>query len=224
VTFISAMRTGAVTGLGARYLANKDSKTMAMIGAGVQARTQLAAVQVAVPGLREVRAYDLRWETAQQYAKDMAEQLHLDVRAVRTPEEAVRGADIVVTATVADEPIVQDRWMKAGSFFSAVGSYQEQEFEVVTHSDKVVVDNLEHVMHRVTPVVALMVTQGKLDPKKVSELGAVICGDRPGRERHDERIFFSPIGAGSEDLILVFKAYQVAREKGLGLKLKLFGE
>ncbi len=223
VTLISAMRTGAVTGVGARYLARKDSESVAIIGAGVQARTQLEAIQVAVPSIRVVRAYDVRFEAAEQYAQEMGPKLGLDVRAVRTPEEAVREADIVATVTVADEPIVKDAWMKRGSFFAAVGSYQEQEFEVVTSSDKVVVDNLEHVMHRVTPVVALMVTQGKLDASRVTELGAIICGDKPGRESADERVFFSPIGAGSEDLCVAYKVFKIAQEKGFGTKLKLFG-
>ena len=80
-----------------------------MIGAGVQARTQLEALKVALPGLREVRAYDIRAETAEQYATDMSVALHMDVHAVDTAEAAVRGADIVVTVTVADEPIVKAR-------------------------------------------------------------------------------------------------------------------
>ena len=120
-----------------------------MIGAGVQARTQLEAIQVAIPDLKQVRAFDIRPEVSEAYAAEKSEQLNLDVRAADTAEAAVRDADIVVTVTVADEPIVKEAWMKPGSFFSAVGSYQEQEFAVVQNSDKVVVDGLEHVLGRV---------------------------------------------------------------------------
>lgn len=222
-TFISAMRTGAVTGVGAKYLARHDSRSVAMIGAGVQARTQLEALKLVLPELQEVRVYDIRPQAAQRYASEMSARLGLDVRAVESPEAAVRDADVVVTVTVADEPIVKDAWMKQGSYFAAVGSYQEEEFAVVLNSDKIFVDGLEHVIHRGTPVVALLIAQGLLKEDRVSELGAVICGEISGRESPEERIFFAPIGMGTEDLCVSYRVYQLAVEKGIGAKLSLFG-
>ncbi len=222
-TLLSAMRTGAVTGVGAKYLARPDSESVAMIGAGVQARTQLESLKVALPGLQEVRAFDIRRETAEQYAAEMSERLAMDVRAVESAEVAVRDADIVVTVTVADEPIVKEAWMKPGSFFAAVGSYQEEEFAVVQNSDKVVVDSLEHVLHRETPVIALMIAQEMIEEDDVIELGGIVCSESPGRETPEERIFFSPIGMGTEDVCVCHKVYQLAVEKGIGTKLGLFG-
>lgn len=225
-TLLSAMRTGAVTGVGARYLARPDSQSVAMIGAGVQARTQLEALMIVLPGLKEVRAYDIRRETADAFAADMNrryERHGLAVRAVDSPEEAVLEADIVVTVTVADEPIVKERWMKPGSFFAAVGSYQEEEFEVVTNSDKVVVDGIDHVLHRETPVVALMIEQGKIRREDILELGAIVCGDQPGRSDPEERVFFSPIGMAIEDVCLCHRVYKLAREKHVGSPLGLLG-
>jgi ornithine cyclodeaminase len=222
-TLLSAMRTGAVTGVGACCLARPDSEVVAMIGAGVQARTQLEALKVALPGLKEVRAYDIRREAAESYASEVGAKLGMVARATDSAEAAVRDADVVVTVTVADEPIVKDAWMKPGSFFAAVGSYQEEEFAVVANSDKVVVDGLEHVLHRQTPVVALMISRGLLQRERVLELGAILCGEAPGRERGDERIFFSPIGMGTEDVCLCSKVYNLAFEKGIGTRLGLFG-
>lgn len=222
-TLLSAMRTGAVTGVGAKYLARRDATVAAIIGAGVQARTQLQALKVALPELQIVRVYDVRHEAAEKYAHDMTLELDLDVRPVDSAERAVRGADVVVTVTVADEPIVKDAWMKKGSYFAAVGSYQEEEFAVVANSDKVFVDGLEHVLHRGTPVVALMVARGTLDEHTIGELGAVVCGDIAGRETPDERIFFSPIGMGTEDVCLCYRAYKLALAKGVGTRLQLFG-
>jgi ornithine cyclodeaminase len=222
-TLLSAMRTGAVTGVGARYLARPDSESVAMIGAGVQARTQLEALQVALPALKEARAFDIRREVAEQYAVEMGDRLGMDVRAVGSAEAAVREADVVVTVTVADEPIVKEAWMKPGSFFSAVGSYQEEEFAVVENSDRVVVDGLEHVLHRGTPVIALMVAQGMINEDEIADLGAIVCGDEPGRQTPDERIFFSPIGMGTEDVCVCSRVYELAVEKGIGSKLKLWG-
>jgi 2,3-diaminopropionate biosynthesis protein SbnB len=225
-TLLSAMRTGAVTGVGARYLARPDSKSVAMIGAGVQARTQLEALMIVLPGLKEVRAYDIRRETAETFAAEMNRRYaaaNLSARAADSAEEAVREADIVVTVTVADEPIVKERWMKRGSFFAAVGSYQEEEFEVVSNSDRVVVDGIEHVLHRETPVIALMIEQGKIRREDVLEIGAIVCGDQPGRMNAGQRIFFSPIGMAIEDVCLCHKVYQLARDKGVGTTLGLFG-
>ncbi len=223
-TLLSAMRTGAVTGVGAKYLARKGSETVAMIGAGVQARTQIKALKAALPNLKEVRAYDIRQETAEQFAAEVNEKMGLKAKAVKTAEAAVRDADVVITVTVADEPIVKDAWMKKGSFFSAVGSYQEEEFDVVSNSDKVVVDGLEHVMHRVTPVIALMVQKGLIKREEVIELGEILCKEKPGRQSEDERVFFSPIGMGTEDICVAYKVYKMAIEKGIGKKLSLFGE
>lgn len=225
-TLLSAMRTGAVTGVGAKYLARQDSQSVAMIGAGVQARTQLEALMIVLPGLKEVRAFDIRRETAKAFAEEMNRRYNLEglqVRAADGPEEAVREADIVITVTVADEPIVKERWMKRGSFFAAVGSYQEEEFEVVTNSDKVVVDGIDHVLHRETPVVALMIQQGRIEKEDILELGAIVCADQPGRTKAEERIFFSPIGMAIEDVCLCHKVYKLAQEKGVGSTLGLLG-
>jgi ornithine cyclodeaminase len=225
-TFLSAMRTGAVTGVGAKYLARADSQSVAMIGAGVQARTQLEALTIVLPGLKEVRTYDIRRETAEGFAREVNSRYGpkgLNAKAVGSPEEAVQEADIVVTVTVADEPIVKDRWMKRGSFFAAVGSYQEEEFEVITNSDRVVVDGIEHVLHRETPVVALMIQQGKINREDILELGAIVCGDQPGRTNPEQRIFFSPIGMAIEDVCLCHRVYKLALAKGGGTKLCLFG-
>ena len=222
-TLLSAMRTGAVTGVGAKYMARPDSESVAMIGAGVQARTQLEALKVALPGLKEARVFDINRETAEVYSAEMGELLAMDVRAVDSADLAVRDADVVVTVTVADEPIVKDAWMKPGSFFSAVGSYQEEEYAVVSNSDKVVVDGLGHVLHRETPIVALMVEQGMIEEDEIIELSAIVGGEAPGRETPEERIFFSPIGMGTEDVCVCNNVYKLAVEKGIGTKLKLWG-
>jgi len=222
-TWLSALRTGAVTGAGAKLLARQDSESVAVIGAGVQGRTQLEALVVALPSIKSVRAFDINMETSKAFAKDMSEQFGLDVSAVDTAQEAVVGADIIVTVTVANEPIVKDAWLKPGSFFSAVGSYQEEEFEAVINSDLIVVDDTETVVHRGTPVVALMLADNMIERERVLDLGPMITGDIPGRTSDDQRVFFSPIGMGIHDICLCHKVYEAAKEKGIGTKLKLFG-
>ena len=222
-TLLSAMRTGAVTGLAAKYLARPDSETVGMIGAGVQARTQLDALRVALPSLRSVRTFDIRPEVSNAYADEVAARFGMEASAVSSPEQAVRGADVIVTVTVADEPIVKDAWVEPGSFFAAVGSYQEEELEVIAHSQQVVVDGLEHVLHRGTPAVALAIKAGLIESQHVVELGSILCGESPGRQNPQDRIFFSPIGMGTEDNCLAYRVYQLAKQKGIGTRLELFG-
>jgi len=220
-TLLSAMRTGAVTGVGARCLARPDSASVAMIGAGVQARTQLEALREVLPRLTEMRAYDVRREAAEAFAVEAHPRFGLAARAVDTAAQAVRDADVVVTVPVADEPIVKDAWMAPGSFFAAVGSYQEEEFEVVSRSDLVVVDGLEHVLHRETPVIALMIKKNLIRREQVLELGAILCGEKPGRTSPKQRVFFSPIGMAIEDICLSYKAFRLAEQKGVGTRLSL---
>jgi ornithine cyclodeaminase len=222
-TLISAMRTGAITGIAARYLARKDSKCVAVIGCGVQARTQLLALKTILPSLKNVKAYDIVEDNAKEYAKMMSEKLGIDVVAVRSAKEAVKGSDIIVTATVANEPIVKNEWIEEGSFFSHIGSYQEEDYDTVLNSDKIVVDDWEQVKHRGTPILAKMYNEGLIKDESIyAELHEIVSGKKEGRESDDERIFFSPIGMGSEDVAVAYYVYKNALKKNLGKRLKLF--
>jgi ornithine cyclodeaminase len=205
-TLISAMRTGAVTGVGVKYLANRDSKIVTIIGAGVQARTQLEAIKPFLPSLETVRAYDINVEASRTLAAEMEPALGVEINVVEDPRTAVEGADIVVTVTVADEPIVKNAWMKTGSLFVHVGSYQEEEEAVVTQSDKIVVDDWEAVLHRETPILAKMYLSGELKEEEIyASLGEIVQGEKRGRESSEERIFFAPIGMAMEDVAVALE-------------------
>jgi N-[(2S)-2-amino-2-carboxyethyl]-L-glutamate dehydrogenase len=222
-TYISAMRTGAVTGVGAKYLANPDSQVIGIIGCGVQARTQIMALQAAIPAVKVVKGYDLRKEAADQFLKWVSQTLNLKVEAAESPRQAVEGSDIVVTVTVADEPIVKDSWLKKGSLLTHVGSYQEEEEAVIFNTDKVVVDIWEEVLHRGTPLLARLFNAGKISEARIhANIGAIVRGRKAGRENREERIFFSPLGLGSEDIGVASLVYQEAKKKGLGVPLRLW--
>ena len=222
-TYISAMRTGAVTGVGARYLANPDSEVVGIIGCGVQARTQIMAIQAAMPSVKLLKGYDIRKEAAEQFCKWASETLNLKSEVAESPQEAVEGSDIIVTVTVADEPIVKDAWLKKGSLFVHAGSYQEEEEAVVFNTDKVVVDLWEEVLHRGTPLLAKLFKAGKITESKIhANIGAVVRGIKKGRENQDERIFFSPLGVGSLDIGVASFVYREAKKQGIGIPLKLW--
>jgi ornithine cyclodeaminase len=193
-----------------------------MIGCGVQAKTQLMALHTVFPDLLEVRCYDVLNDAAVAYASEMHRRTGLNIRAVDSVRDAAIGADIIVTVTVADEPILKSAYVKKGSLVVHVGSYQEEEEDVVHDADKIIVDEWASVYHRKTPILAKMCLEGKLKEKDIyANLGEIVNGKKQGRHHRDERIFLLPIGMGSEDVIAAYEIYRLARAKGLGTELKL---
>ncbi len=222
-SYISALRTGAVSGVGARALAREDTSSVGVIGAGVQAETQIAALRAARPGIDQVRVYDIVGERAERLAERVGAEPGLRATAAGSAEEAVRDADIVATVTVADEPIVRQAWLKPGVFLAHVGSYQEEEEAVVLESDLIVVDIWSEVLHRGTPLLARLHVAGRLAPEQTPiEIGAVLTGAHPGRTNPDQQIFYSPMGLGSEDVAVAHWVFRRAEELDLGQSLELW--
>jgi len=223
-TLISAMRTGAASGVGIRYLAREDVTRVGLIGAGVQCRTQLMAVQVARPGIRRADVFDVHRDRAEAFAAEMGGQLSLDVRVAESAEEVVRAAEVLVTATTTTRPIVRDGWLAPGSTYAHVSGY-ECEYDVIRRADKVVVDDWNLVKHRMVSTVALMWRDGEwADEDIYAELGQVVSGQKPGRENDGEVIVFTPIGLGLHDIAVARRIYETARRKGLGQKVTLWDE
>jgi ornithine cyclodeaminase len=221
-TLISAMRTGAATGVAARHLAREDVTHVGLIGAGVQNRTQLMALQVALPGLQQVAIHDIRPDRAETFAAEMGHRLALEIRVASSAQEAVRDAGIVVTATTATRPIIRDGWLAPGAFYAHVSGY-ECEYDVIRHADKVVVDDWEQVKHRMASTLAFMWRDGIFsDGDLYAELCEVIAGRKPGREDEQEVIVFSPIGLGLLDLAVAQRIYKSARAQGVGQQVTLW--
>jgi 2,3-diaminopropionate biosynthesis protein SbnB len=221
-TLISAMRTGAMTGVAARYLAREEITRVGLIGAGVQNRTQLMALQVARPGIQSVTVFDIRPKRAQAFAAEMGRRLGFQVHVALQAEEAVREAEIVVTATTTARPIVREGWLVPGCLYAHISGY-ECEYAVIRHADKVVVDDWDQVKHRMASTVALMWRDGAFADKDLyAEMSEIVTGQKPGRENNDEVIVFSPIGLGLYDLAVARRIYQAALKGGLGQRLALW--
>ncbi len=222
-TLISTMRTGAASAVGAKYLAREDVTLAGLIGAGVQGRTQLMALKVTRPGLERVLVYDLHRERAEAFAQEMGQRLELDIQVVDSAEEAVRPAEILVTATTnVGEPIVKQGWLAPGSYYAHVSGY-ECEYEVIRQADKFLVDDWELVKHRMYSTVALMWRDGEFADEDVyAELGRVVTGEKPGRESEQEFIIFSPIGLALHDVAVGHTIYRTAKARGLGQAVTLW--
>ncbi|MFC2947643.1 ornithine cyclodeaminase family protein [Virgibacillus sediminis] len=221
-TIVSAMRTGAATGVAAKYLANPSSNSIGIIGAGVQSQTQLKALtETFKDQIETIKVYDLNKEKAYAFAKSMTAELNVSVFSAKNAEEAIRDSDIVVTATMSSYPYVKGEWLKEGAFHSEISFWDTAPKEVV-HYDKVVVDDFEHVKHHGVDVSYRAVQEGYLKEEEIINLGDIIIGKTEGRRDLKQRILFNPIGMSIHDISEAYRVYKSAKENGIGNDMTLW--
>jgi ornithine cyclodeaminase len=223
-TVISAMRTGAVVGVGAKYLARPDAEIVGLIGAGVINRTQLLALHASLKELRLAKLFDLVPEKAHAFAAEYSEQLELEIEVVDSAQAAIEGADVVAPATIVgpEDRYIQPEWIKKGAYLANL-SVNDYTPEAVLVCDKLVVDHKKQ-LGRPGPILSDMVTEGLIEVDDLVDIGAIVNGKVPGRTNDDECIFFSPLGMGIEDLINAHRVYLEARRRGIGQELELWHE
>ncbi len=148
---ITALRTGAAGGVAAKYLAVKNPKVASFVGAGTQARTQLTALRLVFPGLREVRVWDIKREAAVKFAKEIkGKNGELTIIPVATAQAAVENADIVVTTTPSTKPVVLNEWVTAGTHFNCIGADapgKEEMDPAILKRSRIVVDDWAQASH-----------------------------------------------------------------------------
>lgn len=225
-TVISAARTGAATGVGARYLARKDSETAAIIGAGPISRPQIMAIKEALPTIQEVRIFDLSVERAQGLVDDMRIRYPDTVFSIASSAEfAVRQADVVITATSGvslENAYLEAEWLKEGVFLSTVAS-NDSKPAVLAQADRLVLTNLEELDNPIW-LIGWAIANGVQNRENFVSLGSIIAGKNPGRKNDRERIFFNPGGMGIEDVAAATQVFRKALELGLGQELELWKE
>ena len=203
---ITHIRTGAAAGVCAKYFARPDSRILGVIGAGKQGKTSLRAIS-SLFHLKEAHVYDISPEASARYAEEMQPAVAVKLVPVSRPKDAVRAADIVVTATTANEAIVLNEWLKPGVVCVSLGSSQEFDDESIIGADKVIVDNWEQCKDR--GELARLVSQGRFRREMIhAEMGEVVAGLKPGRSSLSEKIMVVPIGIGTLDIAVAQLAYQ----------------
>ena len=165
-TLISAIRTGAVTGVCAKYMAPSRSKTVGLFGAGPQCKTQLMALKASLPQLEKAYVYDLSRERAEKFAAEMSQKLNMDVQAASDRLATIESGDILVTATTATEPIIHGAEIKKGGYVAHLGNNEVDE-ELILRADKVVIDDWETDKHRMGDTMAYMFRDGKIDDSRI---------------------------------------------------------
>jgi ornithine cyclodeaminase len=221
-TAITEMRTGAVTAVGASVLARGDARVLGHVGARGTAYWNVRLLCRVLPSLQEIRVHSLRPESREAFARRLTEDLQREVRAVDSWEACLRGADVMVEASRLTEPqpLLSTSWVAPGALVIPYGTVSAVELDLTDVMDKVVVDDWGQA--GIGPLGSLRkhVDSGRLTAETLhAELGQILCGDRPGRERDDERILFWHRGLSITDVALGQAMLAKARSLGVGTTL-----
>jgi len=215
---ITAIRTAAVSGVATDLLGRADACNLALIGSGVQARSHLAAMSE-VRSLKRCRVASRNLEHAKNFCEEMRPDFSFALEPVETVQEALEGADLIVSATTAVEPIVRREWISAGAHLNLVGSSTPNTREVDSETmaaARLFVDRRESTINEAGDYL-LAARDGVIGPNHIrAEIGEVLKGDKPGRTSPDEITLFKSLGIAIEDLFAAGYLSRKARELNAG--------
>lgn len=215
--WITAVRTGAVSAVAAKYLAKKDAEVVGIVGAGVQGRYNLYALKEVLTDIKLVKYYDSYPNTLDQTIRQLKGQTPFEVVAVASAQEAIVGSDVIVTATgKLDQVIYFERWVKAGALVLPV-HHRGWENQIIQKADKFITDDWAQLSNAARLVGGF---DGPL-PDPYAELGEIVIGKKPGRQSPEERIIDFNYGLAMEDIAIASEIYSKAKALGLGSKLTL---
>jgi alanine dehydrogenase len=215
-------RTSAVSAVAAKYLSPTTASTVGLYGAGRYAEGQLAAL-CAVRPIKSVKVFSRTAEKREAFCRKMAERLHIDVAPVAAPELAARDAQIIVTMTDSDRPVLLGDWLPAACLVIAAGANHWYEREIdgraVARARRVVVDELEQAKVESGDIL-WAVAHGLVAWNQVEQMGDIVAG-RTGLDLNDGIILFESHGVAIQDVAIGLAAYEVARTRGLGRQVAL---
>ncbi len=221
-TYITGIRTGAASGVATKYLARESARTVGLFGAGFQGRNQIAAIRE-VRSIERVKIFDVAEAPARALAKEL-EADGVSATLARTPEDAVRGSDILASATTASEPPIRGEWLPPGCHVNAVGANAPAKREVDAAAfarARVVVDFEEQALQEAGDLMAAIESGAFARDRIHAELGDIVIGKKKGRENGEQVTLFKSVGVAIEDVAVAAWVYREAKKKGLGTDLNL---
>jgi alanine dehydrogenase len=224
--YMGQVRTGAASGVATKYLARKDSCVAAIIGTGGQAKTQLEAIAL-VRKLESAHVYGRDSAKREKFCAEMSTRLGIPVLPCASAAEAVRGADIISTATTASQPVLNGSDLSPGVHINAIGANhahkRELDDEAVASADVIVVDSVEQSRQEAGDLI-IAFHGDEICWTGVKKLSEIVAGKATGRTSDAEVTLFKSNGIASWDLAVAMKIYAAAREKKLGRELPFWSE
>jgi alanine dehydrogenase len=225
-TYLTALRTGAASGVATDLLARKDAHVVAVFGAGTQGRTQLEAVCTIRP-IKRAFIFDINPDQAASYVEEMQAKgapIPGEIHIATSPEEAIKQADIICTATTSIQPLFDGRKLQLGTHINAVGAYTPQMQEVdaeTVRCAKVVIDSRQASLTEAGDLI-IPLKQGVMTEEHIhAEIGEIVAGLKPGRESDDEITYFKSVGIAAQDIAAARRVLDRAAELGLGMEVDL---
>jgi ornithine cyclodeaminase/alanine dehydrogenase-like protein (mu-crystallin family) len=216
---LTAIRSGAVSGLSCRYLARKDSKTLGIVGAGGMAYQQVNGVVTELPSIEKVKIFSMDPASSKALAKRCAASLKVEASVVEEVDECVRGSDVLVTATTSKTPVFEGSVVEEGTHVIAMGSYRPEAREVdsdFVSRASIFVDSKEAVLEEagdlLIPISERRLSEGSIK----AELSELVSGQKKGRASRSEVTFFKCVGLAFEDNAAGWLAYRRALKLGIG--------
>ncbi|HEU5348899.1 MAG TPA: ornithine cyclodeaminase family protein, partial [Ktedonobacterales bacterium] len=220
---LGQMRTGGASGVATRFMARPDARVVGMIGAGGQARTQALAMCEART-VEKFLVYARTLEVVRTFCDDMEAETNIAFVPVEQPEQVVREADIIVTATTARDPVVLGAWLQPGQHLNVMGSNwahrREVDGEAVRRSAVVAVDARDQALMEAGDLLQAAQT-GDFLMEHAVELSEIVAGKVAGRPDAAAITLFKSLGIGLEDVAVAGWVYARARERGLGQEIEL---
>jgi alanine dehydrogenase len=216
---LGQIRTGAATGVAAKYMARPDAHSASLLGAGLQARAQAEAVLLACPHIREFHVFSREFAPRERFCQQMTRTLNVRFTPMSSAEAAARGTEIIICATTAREPILRADWLSPGDFVAAVGANRltarEIEEDVVGRADIIVVDDMSQARTEAAELIYAY-ERRKFSWEKARPLTAIVSGREPGRMSPNDVTLFKSLGIALEDVAVGALVYEKAKANGIG--------
>ncbi|MFN8441956.1 MAG: ornithine cyclodeaminase family protein [Caldilineaceae bacterium] len=220
---VTAMRTGAASGVATKHLARADASTVLLFGAGAVGPAQLAAV-CAVRPIQKAFVITRSGDKDAEFCEKMAQRLGIEVEPIRNPQSAVRNSDIICTATTSSTPLFDGTWLQPGTHINGVGSYNArmQEVDATTvRRARVFVDRIQAAQTEAGDLL-IPINKGEITLDHIAgELGQVINGTLAGRSNAEEITFFKSVGTAMQDAVTASVVYRKALAQGMGQEISL---
>jgi alanine dehydrogenase len=218
---LGQFRTGAATGVAMKYMAREEAASVGILGSGFQARTQLEAVCKVRP-ITSARVYSPNPDNRNGYAQEMSQRLGIEVTPVESARRVVQGADILITVTSSQTPVVEGEWLEPGVHITAVGGanpyLSELDSDVLKRADLLVADDIAQL--RIESGEFMMpAARGEILWEQVRELWQIVSGAVPGRRSPEDITVFKSLGMALWDIAVAKATYDKAVAQGIGKTL-----